>query len=175
MSGRRSSKNGMREYWLQTLEENSLRLAERNVLSPTQLAHAAMLRVFIQDFSTSARLAILEPRQERLDHIEQLGRQERMSAMAIHAMAVYGPFAPANPLSPEARLTLHAMAEGHERLEDAARATGLSVTQVIDAFNELADRQVAIWALGWVWYRIGDRWADRFGRSLEDELTAVAV
>ena len=93
-----------------------------------------------------------------------------MSAEAIRCLAFYGPFVGSNPLTWRARLVLCCMAEGHEDLAAVSTASGLDQVEVLDAFHELGTHLFAIWALGRVWYRIGEHFRGRRGESLENEL-----
>jgi hypothetical protein len=92
-----------------------------------------------------------------------------MNQQTICCIAFYGPFAPSNPLTWQARLALCSMAMGAEQLAELSDASGLSTVETIDAMVELGRYQLVLWMDGRAWYRIGGRFQSLRGEVLGDE------
>jgi len=60
------------------------------------------------------------------------------------------------PVSPQAKLALLALADGGENVAAVARRTGLTTTQAIDAVTELSLHMLVLWRHRRPYFRLGE-------------------
>ena len=72
------------------------------------------------------------------------------------------------PVSPRAKLTLIAMSDGIESFDNIVHQTGLSSTEVLDAFSEIGKLMLVIWRGRRPYFRLGEFFQDNNGRMLDE-------